>query len=105
MNASELYQLFVGEIGIPRREYLFELDFWEARLIYKGYRNRYKDMWTAMRWQAFNIMSSMSNLSKAGIRKPSDLLSFPWDKPEPSDLPSEEEIERTRKELQELNKK
>jgi beta-galactosidase len=30
----------VGEIGIPRREFLYELTYWEAARIVKGYRRR-----------------------------------------------------------------
>lgn len=32
--------MLVGEIGIPRREFLYELEFWEVRRITKGYRKR-----------------------------------------------------------------
>jgi len=35
-----LYQLFVGEIGISRREFLYDIRFWEARRIIRGYRRR-----------------------------------------------------------------
>jgi len=30
----------VGEIGIPRREFLYDLRFWEVRRIVRGYRRR-----------------------------------------------------------------
>jgi hypothetical protein len=30
----------VGEIGIPRREFLYEIQFWEVRRIIRGYRRR-----------------------------------------------------------------
>ena len=30
----------MGEIGIPRREFLYDLRFWEARRIIRGYRRR-----------------------------------------------------------------
>lgn len=30
----------MGEIGIPRREFLYDLRFWEVRRIIRGYRNR-----------------------------------------------------------------
>jgi hypothetical protein len=30
----------VGEIGIPRREFLYDLRFWEVRRIIRGYRRR-----------------------------------------------------------------
>ena len=30
----------MGEIGIPRREFLYDLHFWEVRRIIRGYRRR-----------------------------------------------------------------
>ena len=30
----------MGEIGIPRREFLYDLRFWEIRRIVRGYRRR-----------------------------------------------------------------
>jgi hypothetical protein len=30
----------VGEIGIPRREFLYDIRFWEVRRIIRGYRRR-----------------------------------------------------------------
>ena len=33
--------MFVGEIGIPRREFLYEIQFWEAKRILRGYRKRH----------------------------------------------------------------
>ena len=32
--------MIVGEIGIPRREFLYDLRFWEVRRIVRGYRKR-----------------------------------------------------------------
>lgn len=32
--------MLVGEIGIPRKEFLYEIRFWEARRIVRGYRKR-----------------------------------------------------------------
>jgi len=34
--------MFVGEMGIPRREFLYEIPFWEARRIIRGYRRRHR---------------------------------------------------------------
>ena len=34
--------MLVGEIGIPRREFLYDLRFWEVRRIIRGYRRRDK---------------------------------------------------------------
>ena len=108
MTANDMYQLFVGEIGIPRREFLYEICFWEARRIFRGYRNRYRDMWSALRWHAYNIMGAMPyvDLHKNGIFSPTDLIKFPWDKSESEkDLPSDEWVNEARKKLQMLNGK
>lgn len=35
-----MYQLFVGEIGITRHEFLYELTWWEINSIIRGYRRR-----------------------------------------------------------------
>lgn len=32
----------MGEIGIPRREFLYDLRYWEAHLILNGYRRRHR---------------------------------------------------------------
>lgn len=32
--------MFVGEIGIPRREFLYDITYWQARRIIRGYRKR-----------------------------------------------------------------
>ena len=32
--------MFVGEYGISRREFLYEIRFWEARRIIRGYNKR-----------------------------------------------------------------
>lgn len=34
--------MLVGEIGITRHEFLYEIDFWEVRRIIRGYRRRDK---------------------------------------------------------------
>ena len=52
--------------------------------------------------------NGMVDLSKAGIASPLDLLRFPWDADDDddspaSDLPTKEEIEQLRKELNEHN--
>ena len=32
--------MFVGEIAIPRREFLYDIEWWEVRRIIRGYRKR-----------------------------------------------------------------
>ena len=41
LTAYDYYELFVGEIGLSRREFLYDIKFWEARRILRGYRKRH----------------------------------------------------------------
>ena len=49
----------MGEIGIPRHEFLYDLRFWEARRIIRGYRNRDKLKLQIMAECAFASMFAM----------------------------------------------
>jgi len=49
----------VGEIGIPRREFLYDLRFWEVRRIVRGYRNRDRLKHQLMAECAFAAMFAM----------------------------------------------
>lgn len=71
----------------------------------RGYNRRCRDLWSAVRWHAFQVMAAMpySNLGKAGIHKPSDLIELPWDVESDADIPSDEKIEEMRRMLQEEN--
>lgn len=96
----------MGEIGIARREYLYELSYWEIVLIVRGYSRRNREMWSAIRWQTYNLMCvSMADMKKAGILSPTDLLRFPWESSDiqQGDMPTDEEIERMRRMMQEEN--
>jgi hypothetical protein len=88
---------------------LNDLWYWEIKAIIAGYRKRDQQAWERTRWQTFMLMhNGMVDLSKAGITSPLDLLRFPWDDEEDgespaSDMPTKEEIEQLRKELNEHN--
>ena len=94
-----MFQLLVGEIGITRNEFLYELKYWEIILIIRGYNRRQRDLWSAARWHAFNVMSAMPycKLADSGIYRPTDLIKFPWEE-ERHEAPTEAEQE----ELQQL---
>ena len=94
----------MGEIGISRREF-YTLRWWEVQAILKGYGMRYRNMWSATRWLAYNFVASFSGseaLNEKGIYSPVDLLPLPWDQPRSEDdesappPPSADEVERIR---------
>ena len=97
-------------MGISRHEYLYELRFWELMLIARGYERRKRDMWSAVRWQTFNLMwCSMADIKKAGIMRPSDLLSFPWEHDDEDEgygggnMPTAEDVKRMQEEMRRWN--
>ncbi len=73
---------FVGEIGISRREYLYELDYLDMVQIERGYERRHRHEWSIARWETFHLMAAFcggKNLQESGIHSPVDLIQFPWD--------------------------
>lgn len=93
----------MGEIGIPRLEYLYDLQYWEIMLIVRGYNRRHRDLWSSTRWSTFYIMSTQADLGKAGIFNPTDLIKFPWEQIK-ENLPPDEIVQKLRAEIQEENK-
>ena len=72
----------MGEIGISPDRFRYGLKWWEVRSIIRGYNRRARNLWSATRWQTYNIMASFcggDNLSKHGMHGPKDLLPFPWE--------------------------
>lgn len=95
----------MGEIGIPRQEYLFELRYWEILLIVRGYARRNRDLWSVVRWQTYSLLAVLVDLKKAGIFSPTDLLSLPWDNDgeEVSPGPTKEQIAELQRQMREYN--
>jgi hypothetical protein len=95
----------VGEIGIDRNTFFNQLRWWEVRAIISGYNRRHRDIWSATRWQTYNIMAAQvggKELEKNGISSPNDLLTFPWEH-ETNRLPTEEEVEELQDEIAAIN--
>jgi hypothetical protein len=95
----------VGEIGIPRLEYLYELAMKDIILIERGYNARNRHLWSATRWQTYYTM--MSTIGSDGMRKavitaPKDLMEFPWEKDTPPPI-SEEDVAMLQQEMAALN--
>ena len=92
--------IFVGEIGIPRREYLYDLQFWEIILIIRGYSRRHHPGWEQARLVAYNAAHAMG--SKHQPPPVDQWLPFSWEKP---DLPSDDVVNEMRRKLQAENTK
>ena len=91
--------IFVGEIGIPRREYLYDLQFWEILLIGRGYARRHHPGWEQARLMAYHAAHCMG--SKHQPPPLEQWITFTWEKPL---LPSDDIINQTRRQLQAENK-
>ena len=84
--------MVVGEIGFPREEFLFLLKWWEIKAIIDGYRKRERTFCVMTRWSTFMTMcTGMADMKKAGLHKPEDLLTFPWEKNK--NMPTAEDID------------
>ena len=95
--------MFVGEIGIPRREFLYEIRGWEARRILKGYQRRNILMYQLQRMQVWASMFCMGNPEK---KTPSDILHLYFDDfDKESDQPiSDDEIRQMQEEMAAINR-
>ena len=95
--------MFVGEIGIPRREFLYEIRGWEARRILKGYQRRHILMYQLQRIQAWASMFCMGNPEK---KTPSDIVHLYFDDfDKESDHPiSDDEIRQMQEEMAAINR-
>ena len=100
---------FVGEIGIPRSEYLYDLQYLDLIQIERGYERRHRHEWSIARWQTFNLMGAFCGgdaMKKAGIHNPPDLIRFLWDSDGDTSsfsLPTHEEQQRMIQEMREYN--
>lgn len=96
----------VGEVGLPRREYLYDLTYCDIVLILRGYEQRHRHLWSATRWQTFYLMSAQvgsDGMRKANLNRPTDLIQFPWERDTPGDLPTEEEAQQMLAEMEAIN--
>lgn len=68
--------MFVGEIGMPRNEFLYDIRAWEARRIIRGYRKRRVLQYQLQRIQAWASMFCMGNPQKVA---PNDIFHLYFD--------------------------
>ncbi len=73
----------MGEIGIDRKEFLYELDYIDILMIGRGYDRKIYHEWSRTRWQTFHMMLAFAGskaLHSNRIYSPADLMPLPWDK-------------------------
>ena len=97
--------MLVGEIGISRHEFYYELKWWEVRSIIRGYNARHHAGWEQARLVAYNAHYCMGAKNTPPVV--SEWIKFPWEKDiETSDggnMPSASDIEEMRRMMREEN--
>ena len=83
--------MLVGEIGIPRREFLYELRLWEIILITRGYFKRHHPGWEQARLIAYNAAHCMGSKNAPIVTQ---WLPFPWEKEQVKITKEQVEAER-----------
>lgn len=103
MNAHEQYQLLVGEVGIPRRDYLYMMPYWEILLVLRGYRRRDIPQLHMMRLQAFcSAFAFGGNKQNMTVE---EFCPMWFDKhDEPDEELSDDEVEELRKMIEQENR-
>jgi hypothetical protein len=94
--------LIVGEIGFPRREFLYDISFWETRRIIRGYKRRNILAYQLLRLTAYGSTFTMQDPNG---KSPTDWLPLYFDKDDEEAEPpiSEEEVADMVKELEDIN--
>lgn len=79
MSVHELFRLLVGEIGISRREFWYELTWREVRAIIDGYNRRRRDGWEQARLIAYHVAYCMGVPEGKTVPLLTDWLPFYWE--------------------------
>lgn len=90
---EEIYSLVVVESGIDPDYFLDKMKWYEVEACIKGLENKNKASWEQCRFLSY-IIAQVNSTKKL---KPTDILSFAWDKPQTDDKNtsiSNEDIER-----------
>ena len=92
----------MGEIGIPRREFLYDIRFWEVRRIIQGYRRR--------DWLKHQLMAECVYAATYAMRDPkgktvADMFPMIFDTDDDDDEPpiTEEDVAELQAEMDALN--
>ena len=98
--------MLVGEIGIRRHEFLYEIRFWEARRIIRGYNRRHVLHYQLQRIQAYYACFAMRE--NKGHLTPMQFLpmyfdSFDDDEDGGYEDVTEADVKRMREEMRRIN--
>jgi hypothetical protein len=88
----------VGEIGITRKEFLYELKLKDIILITRGYFRRHHPGWEQARFIAYHAAHCMG--SKHTPPPVSQWWPLPWEK---DDLPNDDEVNEMREKIRREN--
>lgn len=80
MSVHELFRLLVGEVGISRHEFWYELTWREVRAIIDGYNRRRRDGWEQARLIAYHVAYCMGVPEGKTAPLLTDWLPFYWEK-------------------------
>lgn len=88
-----MFQLFVGEIGIDRHTFYYDLRWWEVKAIIRGYNARHHTSWEQMRWVAYHVNYCMGLPKGETAPKVTEWVKFPWEKEPPAPITNAERDE------------
>lgn len=101
---DEIYSLVVVECGIDPDYFLDRMKWYEVEACIKGLENKNKASWEQCRFISY-IIAQVNSTKKL---KPTDILSFNWDKVEDSDKNtaiSNEDIDRLKNKAKQFMEK
>ena len=100
---EEIYSLVVVESGIDPYYFLDEMKWYEVEACIKGLENKNKASWEQCRFISYMI----AQVNSTKKLKPTDILSFTWDKEEDNKntMITNEDIERLKNKANQIIKK
>lgn len=113
MSVHELFRMLVGEIGISRREFWYELTWREVRAIVDGYKRRRRDGWDQARLVAYHVAYCMGVPEGKTVPLITEWLPFNWDRQSESDdtdgnddlpAPTPSIVKNLRRQMEEYNR-
>ena len=93
----------MGEGGIDPEYFLNRMEWWEVNRYLAGIRRRQRAQWETTRWQIASIANLFRGKDSPTV-KPSDLVTFPWEKDQPNpDAPTDEDVAELQAEMDAIN--